>query len=537
MHRLIIDCQILQTPAFNRGMGKYTLSLLREFLRENDKTGTYTQVHILLSKSLDVSKTRLTEITDQLSGRGVSLDIIDLPIDLATNMLDKYAAATLALDRYIEGLPDVETDFLIMAPFFANFAATFPTSSEVRKFSIVYDLIPHKVWNLLRIFPDDVYFHHYQILIAADHLFTISNAVKDDLVNLVGLPPDSITNIDGGPFVRTSSGSSEWSHQDEKYVLMPSGPIVHKNNERAVKAFEQFNKKHDNAYTLYITSDFDDGAQTKLRALSQKVAFTGNISDDSLGDAYKNASAVLFPSMAEGLGMPVLEAALDDVPVACSNIPVLMELSEDAFYQFDPTSLSSIEKSIEQAVIKGDWDTHLKAYVALRHKYTWERSARVLQEALSSKLNRTEPTEELELIIPRPNHGTPAGYLGELLYARLANLYKLSLHFSEEGTIDTPSYVAYVQASNEADADTKVELKTPLFSKVAFWKQMKTVEIVVSKQSWKEKNIIFATPSFDDKQLQLRSWKYMNTSKDKLSIDDLILDITTKYQSLSQEVS
>src|ERR1700741_3547077 len=322
MKILLLDCQILQTPAFDRGMGKYTLSLLKAFIKKNDAINTYDQIHILLSENLDISKDRLNNINKHLAGNNVSKTFLNLPTDISVNMHEKYTLATEVLDSYVSNIGEANVDFLITSPFFVNFAATFPSSSKVQRFSLVYDLIPHKIWNLLRIFPDDIYFHHYQVLIGADRLFTISDAVKDDLVTLLGLPELRITDIDGGPFIRSSNkDGSEWQPKNEDYILMPSGPIVHKNNDRAVQAFEQFNKHHDNKYTLYITSDFDETAQSNLKSISKNVAFTGNISDDTLDSAYKGAAAVLFPSLAEGLGMPVLEAALDNIPVACSDRP------------------------------------------------------------------------------------------------------------------------------------------------------------------------------------------------------------------------
>lgn len=527
---LIIDCQILQTPAFDRGMGKYTVSLLKELAKIQKKAATYSDTKIVLSKNLDTSKERIAEISNLGFGEP---DVIDLPTDLAIDMLQKYDEAESRLTEYVAQYSNsTQVDFLITAPFFANFAATFPANGNVKKMSLVYDLIPHKIWNLLRIFPDDIYFHHYQLFVQADHLFTISNAVKDDLIELLGLPETKITDIDGGPFVRAANdGVSEWHPGHKQYILMPSGPIVHKNNERAVTAFERFNKSHNNEYRLFITSDFDDESQNKLRSISQNITFTGNISDASLGDAYRDASAVLFPSMAEGLGMPVLEAALDGIPVACSDIPVLSELSDDAFYQFNPTEVDSIVASLEQATSKSDWDAKLKAYKILREKYTWERSAKLLNAGLTQVATaKPQSKQTLNLVIPKPNHNSPAAYLGEILYASLVDKFDVTLTFSDEHTTNMPSYVAYIKPHGRQVAGLRLQIKNPTSSKLAFWKSQKSVDLLIEQNDKIDRKTYYAKQIFTDKALQLKGWKFSNNENEDLNPVTLVDSIFSELE-------
>jgi hypothetical protein len=329
---------------------------------------------------------------------------------------------------------------------------------------------------------------------------------------------------------------SSWKPNDKKYLLMPSGPIVHKNNERAVRAFEKFNKLHNHEYTLYITSNFDEGTQEKLKSISKKVVFTGNISDEMLVGAYRQASAVLFPSLAEGLGMPVLEAALENIPVACSNIPVLSELSKDAFYQFDPTNIESISNSLQQAVAKSDWPKRIKAYKELRNKYTWGRSADILNTGLTtSRKLSSEHLKRLRLIIPRPNHDSPAAYLGELLYAQLTSTYEVSLSFSGEGMVNAPSYVAYLSTDENTRSDVTVKISNTLFGNLLFWKGRKAVLVSLTHHGKTEKITMFARRIFADKALQLKGWQYSGGQKKALGIAELTPYIFKNSQHLQGE--
>ena len=69
---------------------------------------------------------------------------------------------------------------------------------------------------------------------------------------------------------------------------------------------------------------------------------------------YAAATAFVFPSLAEGFGLPVLEALARGVPVACSNTSSLPEVAGDAVLYFDPMSPSAISRAIERLVTDDD---------------------------------------------------------------------------------------------------------------------------------------------------------------------------------------
>lgn len=523
MRRLVIDCQILQTPAYDRGMGKYTLSLLEAFLEANDNNKYYQEIQLLFNNNLEKSKQRINNIEKRL--KDTENIFLDLPTDLSVDLHKKYSQAQNSLTEFIQKTTtkSTDTDFLITAPFFVDFAATFPANDSVRKFSIVYDLIPHKIWHLQRIFPDDIYFNHYKLFLEADFLFTISNAVKDDLKKLVGIPAHKIKSIDGGPFERLIKKKSKHFMRDavRPYILMPSAPIVHKNNERAVQGFEQFNKKHNYKYNLYITSTFDNTTKTKLKVLSKNVVFTGNVTDTALAEAFNDSEAVLFPSLAEGLGMPVLEAALYNIPVACSDIPVLSELSDTAFYQFDPSDPAAIAVGLERAVNKVNWQQRLDAYKNLLKKYTWERTADLLMSGIRTVEPNKRSSKKLNLVMPRPNHDSPAGYLGELVYAGLNHDYEVGLKFSDNLPQDAPAYVAHLPES-ELQAAPVITFTNKRRSFMGLKFQKPQVNITNELDGHTQNLTINAKRIFLDKALQLKAWRYYDSSNHQLEPQDII---------------
>src|SRR6185369_2098261 len=74
----------------------------------------------------------------------------------------------------------------------------------------------------------------------------------------------------------------------------------------------------------------------------------GWVSDADLEGLYAAATCMVFPSLAEGFGLPVLEAMRRGVPVACSSTTALGEVAGDAALTFDPESVDAIRAAIRQ---------------------------------------------------------------------------------------------------------------------------------------------------------------------------------------------
>ena len=76
------------------------------------------------------------------------------------------------------------------------------------------------------------------------------------------------------------------------------------------------------------------------------TVFTGYLPDDALALLLKHATVFVFPSLYEGFGIPVLEAMVAGVPIACSNVASLPEVAGAAALFFDPTSIEDMTKAL-----------------------------------------------------------------------------------------------------------------------------------------------------------------------------------------------
>ena len=444
MKKIFVDCQLLQTDAFNRGMGKYSLSLLKA-LSENRQFQTTYSIVLIFNNNLPLTSKRIGTIGQYISTNNYLK--VDLPVNIEENIDDKYLDSSKLLEATIERQlgPNEQAAYLILCPFFMSFVAAFPKLSNVTKYCLVYDLIPYIIWYKQRIFPDNIYLKHYQLLSQADHLFTISETVKNNLIEILGIAGHNITNIDGGPF-ETEDDKQQTEYADTYYILYPSAPISHKNNENAIKGFELFNKSQGNKYKLILTSTFDESSQKLLRQLSSNIIFTGNVSDSELVQLYRHCACLLFASLIEGLGMPVLEAVTNDRPVACSNIDVLTEISKLAFYLFDPYQPDQIAKALSSAISKQNWAQKHSQYNSISIKYQWIKSAKKATEVFERTLPtpQKQPFKELLVICPDPSRNKPANRFIEKFYATISKVYDTKLQFYQTQGKQIVSYVKYI---------------------------------------------------------------------------------------------
>jgi len=83
--------------------------------------------------------------------------------------------------------------------------------------------------------------------------------------------------------------------------------------------------------------------------LESRVRFPGFLADDEFTSLLASCQALIFPSLYEGFGMPVLEAMSFGKPVFCSNVTSLPEVAGDAAYYFDPKKPEEILHAMERA--------------------------------------------------------------------------------------------------------------------------------------------------------------------------------------------
>jgi len=452
---LIIDCQVLQTDAWDRGMGKYSLSLVAA-LSKNKLLPEKTI--LMLNNQLQTNQSMLREL--KVACPEGSLAYLDLYVPSSRRKNTDIASFNKrTLDRYIDSQKFSTTvDFLILSLFLDQAFVVFP--DQARKLLLFYDLIPflfEKRYAELINYAD--YLVRFRSIFEADMIYTISQTVADDLAVYLGLPNSKLQNINGAAIKRSHLTSKPPDFVlPQKYILMNTGDDLRKNNLNAVKAFTDFNEQHGNEYTLIVTSSFTEATKSELTIYSDQLIFSGNVSEAQMLWLYENTELVLCPSEYEGLGLPVLEAMAANKKIACSNIPVFREISEDAFYYFDPNNTHSMATALSDALQGRDWGAKKAKYVAVMARYSWDLAAKDFDLSYHSRFSQTQQAShgsklKVAIFTPHPSGYSAIGKLVAESHAALSENFDIDYYYDYQTDTHAqlrPDFLSYIAKTYKA---------------------------------------------------------------------------------------
>jgi len=210
----------------------------------------------------------------------------------------------------------------------------------------------------------------------ADHFITVSAYTRDELCRHLGVAPERVTVIHHGVDKAPSRQPTGDSLQP---VLLSVGAVqVRKNTLAAVQVLERLPKP----VRLAVAGGSGHGADdvydyVRKNGLSDRVDFLGHAGEEQLEALYARASVLLFPSLEEGFGFPVLEAMARGLPVVASSRSSLPEICGDAALLADPTDVTGLAEACRRILD----DPALSADLAARGlrqaaRFSWEKAAR-----------------------------------------------------------------------------------------------------------------------------------------------------------------
>lgn len=236
----------------------------------------------------------------------------------------------------------------------------------------------------------------------ATRLMTVSEASRTALVERFHLDPgciDLVTEGPGAAFVpqadsraRTAALQRLGIPTARPYLLHVGGLSPHKNLARLIEAMTLLPDGAD--ATLVLTGDEGaDGFLQEARRLRALVAadprlagrclFTGFVSDADLVSLYTGALALVFPSLAEGFGLPAVEAMACGVPVLASRAGSLPEVVGPAGLYFDARDPADMAAQIGRLLAAPDLRRALAVRAAERARFfSWDRAAELALESL-----------------------------------------------------------------------------------------------------------------------------------------------------------
>jgi Glycosyltransferase len=139
-------------------------------------------------------------------------------------------------------------------------------------------------------------------------------------------------------------------------------------------------------YQLLLTGDSSPKLTDILdkNNASDRVRFLGKVTNKELASLYKGATCLLFPSLYEGFGLPVIESMACGTPVITSNTTSLPEVSEDAALLVSPNDLNEITGAIEKIVNNADIrDSMVAKGYKQAAKFQWSETRGIIENAIN----------------------------------------------------------------------------------------------------------------------------------------------------------
>lgn len=220
----------------------------------------------------------------------------------------------------------------------------------------------------------------------ARKIITISEFSKRELIDVYKIKPEKIAVVLEGPpslpnsTIHTIDEVKKQFNISEKYFFYVGNSRPRKNLKRLIEAFDAFFKENS-GYKFIIAGKIDnrfediDGIISKLQ-LSNSVIRTGFITDEQKVALLKGSVALVFPSLYEGFGLPVLEAQTLGVPVITSHTSSLPEVGGNSVLYVDPYSLQSIKNALFEIAFDQDLSRRLviKGYENVKN-FSWKKAA------------------------------------------------------------------------------------------------------------------------------------------------------------------
>jgi glycosyltransferase involved in cell wall biosynthesis len=236
-------------------------------------------------------------------------------------------------------------------------------------------------------FPHSLYLNRTTEYVAkyATHLIAVSEATKRDLITRLGVSEDRITVVyeswDRGIFHKPAVGEVIGVRKkyklDRDYLLFVGTIQPRKNLERLIEAFSKARVSED----LILAGkpgwmDEPIYMAAKKSGVGGRVKFLNHVPDIDLPALYGGSTALVFPSLHEGFGIPVLEAMACETVVLTSSTTSLPEVGGDAALYVDPEDAQSIAEGIEEIVSNTKLRDLLLSKGKLQvQKFSWEKAA------------------------------------------------------------------------------------------------------------------------------------------------------------------
>lgn len=218
----------------------------------------------------------------------------------------------------------------------------------------------------------------------ADHILTISRFIRQEICNVLMLPESAVSAVPlaaAHTFYPRSAqrikATKDHFNVSGKYLLFVGSLEPRKNLPVLIQAA----KKCDTTLPLILVGWEAWGDKSWIRTIKasgmdKRVVFTGHVDDETLACLYSGASALVYPSLYEGFGLPILEAMACACPVICSDTTSMPEVSGEAAIRINPTDVDDLAAAIDLlASDQSSGNSYRAKGLERSTRFSWRRTA------------------------------------------------------------------------------------------------------------------------------------------------------------------
>ena len=353
------------------GLGKYAFELISH-LRP---TGFDVKVFI-----------RNESDADGLTGKpGISFSIVEQPFSTGKAFVD-LRLWELEMFRRAH-----RCDFDVFhSPYFV--CSPYRLRSQV---VMVADAIQYIYPQYVTSWPRDLYWKYNGHRIrGVQRIVTLSECSKEDVVRIFKKPETSVEVVYPGVAehyqpVRDDSKTRQVSHRyslPKRFVLYIGGFDFRKNVERLLLGYGALAKKYPNLNVALVLAGSvpkpipglvaDLVSMVSTMGLSERVHFIGSVAEQDLPSLYTLADLLVYPSLYEGFGLPLVEAMSCGTAVVSSNASSIPEIVDQGDILFDPHDFKDISSKMERVLLDPIFREEVARWGIGRAKdFSWERAA------------------------------------------------------------------------------------------------------------------------------------------------------------------
>jgi len=257
---------------------------------------------------------------------------------------------------------------------------TAPLACPVPSILTIYDLTPISHYGARR----PIHLAYYQTIVRAAarraaFVVTVSHTSAAEIERRLGVDRRRIAVISPGidaDAIERAIGSGSAPRPEGFTVVAVGGRLPHKNLRTAIEGFEEFARSDPERRRLKILGEIDPAGRAALARTRAQIEVKGPLPDPAFYREIASADSFVFPSLAEGFGLPPIEAMACGVPVIASRAGALPETLGGAALLFDPRDPEALAGLLRRVAADPGLRRDLAARGRLRARsFSWAEAA------------------------------------------------------------------------------------------------------------------------------------------------------------------